>query len=311
MSAVKIAFGCRVLTPLFLGGADGTERDAIPELRAPSLKGAMRFWWRAVQAEENRERLKKTEAGIFGGTGKGEGKSTFGIRMSCTGSLRFGRYKLLPHHSGDGNCFCAAANGGRCRKGMTRIAISPGQEFSVEFFCIRSHLAFTPEQLKALFIVTSVLGGLGKRSRRGFGSFAVNVINGLKLDREVNLEYVHELLELLAPGKYHLAHNSVALNSACGGKYPFIKEIAIGRRYGSAEELLKAIGNASHNHDKDCLGFVGTGMLKGHRLASPVYVSVISGDAGFRPVITTLNIESDITLRGDMKVQQDFKVAIL
>lgn len=309
MPAVKIAFECRLLTPLFLGGADGTERDAVPELRAPSLKGAMRFWWRAAQAEEDGKRLKKTEAGIFGGTGKGEGKSTFGIRMNCIGPLRLKKYQLLPHHSGDGNCFCVAANDGRCRKGMKRTAISPGQEFSVEFTSIRPHLAL--EQLKALFILTSILGGLGKRSRRGFGSFAVNAIDGLKLNREVNLEYVFELLEFLAPGKYRLGQNTIVLNSACRGKYPFIKEIAIGRRYGSAEELLKAIGSASHDYDEDCLGFVGAGEIKGHRLASPVCVSVICGDAGFRPVITTLHTESDIILRGDMKVQQDFKVAIL
>lgn len=72
MPVEKITFGCHVLTPMFLAGADGTERDAVPELRAPSLKGAMRFWWRAVQAEEDRERLKKTEAGIFSGTGKAQ-----------------------------------------------------------------------------------------------------------------------------------------------------------------------------------------------------------------------------------------------
>jgi len=28
---------------MFLAGADGV----TPELRAPSIKGAMRFWWRA------------------------------------------------------------------------------------------------------------------------------------------------------------------------------------------------------------------------------------------------------------------------
>jgi len=308
----KITFGCRVLTPLFLAGADGTERYAVPEFRAPSLKGAMRFWWRAVQAEEDRDRLKNTEAGIFGGAGKGEGKSTFGIGMSYTGPLHSKKYQLLPHHSGDENCFCVANRGEQCKKGMiTRTAIFPGQEFSVEFSYNRPHQLFPPERLRALFKLTSILGGLGKRSRRGFGSFAINAIDGLKPEREVSLEYIHELLELLAPGKYHMGQNCIVLNGACGGHYPFIREIAIGRQYGSADELLKAIGMASHDHDVDCLGFVGTGDLKGRRLASPVYVSVISGGGGFRPVITTLNTESNITLRGDMAVQQAFKVAIL
>lgn len=311
MPVEKITFGCRVLTPLFLAGADGTERNAVPEFRAPSLKGAMRFWWRAVQAEEDTDGLKKTEAGIFGGTGKGEGKSIFGIRMSGVKSLLTGSHRLLPHHSGDVNCFCVANHGEQCKKGMKRTAILPGQEFSVEFFYGRPHQVFTPERLKAVFILTSILGGLGKRSRRGFGSFEINAVDGIKPDREVNLEYIYELLELLAPGKNHMGQNSVVLNGACRGQYPFIREIAIGRQYGSAEELLKTIGKASHDHDKDCLGFVGTGKLKGRRLASPVYVSVISGGGGYRPVITTLNTASEINLRGNIAVQQTFKVAIL
>ncbi|WP_201721812.1 type III-B CRISPR module RAMP protein Cmr1 [Desulfotomaculum copahuensis] len=48
MPVGRITFECRVLTPMFIAGADGL----TPEFRAPSLKGAMRFWWRAVQAED-------------------------------------------------------------------------------------------------------------------------------------------------------------------------------------------------------------------------------------------------------------------
>ncbi|WP_345894648.1 type III-B CRISPR module RAMP protein Cmr1 [Phaeodactylibacter xiamenensis] len=40
----SITFHCKVITPMFLAGADGQ----TPELRAPSIKGAMRFWWRAL-----------------------------------------------------------------------------------------------------------------------------------------------------------------------------------------------------------------------------------------------------------------------
>ncbi|MCL6635962.1 MAG: hypothetical protein K6T29_09405 [Peptococcaceae bacterium] len=266
---------------------------------------------RAVQAEEELERLKKTEAGIFGGAGKEEGKSIFRIRITGAGSLRTVNYQLLPHHSGDGNCFCSASHGGRCEKGMSRVAISPGREFSVEFFYGRPHPVFTPERLKALFTLTSVLGGLGKRSRRGFGSFEIGGIDGLGSGREISLKYIGELLDVLAPGKYRVTKNSILLNGACEGQYPFIREIAIGRQYGSAEALLKKIGRASHDHDKDYLGFVGKGQHKGRRLASPVYVSVISCGGWFRSVITTLNTASERPLRGDIAVQQAFKVAIL
>ncbi|SFR15872.1 type III-B CRISPR module RAMP protein Cmr1 [Desulfoscipio geothermicus] len=307
MTIKKLTFRCRVLTPIFLAGADGAKGDAVPELRAPSLKGAMRFWWRAVQAESDLARLKKTEAGIFGGVGEEEGKSIFRIRMSGRALLQTANYQLLPHHSGGGDCFCAAKQGGRCKKGMKRSAISPGQEFFVKFFYDRPLVAFPPERLRALFTLTSILGGLGKRSRRGFGSFEISGVDDRGVGRETSLEYIMELLNILAPGKYRIDNNSIVLNDAFNGQYPFIREIAIGRQCGSAKELLKTIGRASHNHDEDYLGFAGP---KG-RLASPVYVTVISGRGRFRPVITTLNTASERPLCGNIAVQQAFKVAVL
>ena len=39
-----ITFNCRFITPAFLGGANP---KGTPELRPPTIKGALRFWWRA------------------------------------------------------------------------------------------------------------------------------------------------------------------------------------------------------------------------------------------------------------------------
>jgi CRISPR-associated protein Cmr1 len=67
-----ITFTCEVLTPLFLNGADGR----TPELRAPSIKGALRFWWRALHGHLPLKAhsglttdLKSLETQIFGGSG--------------------------------------------------------------------------------------------------------------------------------------------------------------------------------------------------------------------------------------------------
>ncbi len=49
---------------MFLAGADGT----TPELRAPSIKGALRFWWRAMNGHLSLEELRKQESDLFGNT---------------------------------------------------------------------------------------------------------------------------------------------------------------------------------------------------------------------------------------------------
>jgi len=47
---------------MFLAGADGK----TPELRAPSIKGAVRFWWRAMNGCLSIKDLKEKESEIFG-----------------------------------------------------------------------------------------------------------------------------------------------------------------------------------------------------------------------------------------------------
>jgi len=77
----NVVFECETITPLFMYGADGT----TPELRPASIKGLMRFWWRAVNGDLSLKELKKQEDEIFGSTEK---KSSFSIKMK--------RYQGIP-----------------------------------------------------------------------------------------------------------------------------------------------------------------------------------------------------------------------
>jgi len=58
----QLEHNCEVVTPLFLGGAN----SKVAELRAPPIKAAMRFWWRALYEGENVGQMAKREAEIFG-----------------------------------------------------------------------------------------------------------------------------------------------------------------------------------------------------------------------------------------------------
>jgi CRISPR-associated protein Cmr1 len=71
MKTKKVIFHFETVTPMFLGGAN----SKIPELRPPSIKGMLRFWWRAMNAhlveKKNNKwdysKLKAFETAIFGG----------------------------------------------------------------------------------------------------------------------------------------------------------------------------------------------------------------------------------------------------
>jgi len=71
-----IIFECKTITPMFMYGADG---KTTPELRPASIKGVMRFWWRAICGNSNIQELKDIESKFFGSTKR---RSKVNIRIS-------------------------------------------------------------------------------------------------------------------------------------------------------------------------------------------------------------------------------------
>lgn len=301
-------YDCEVITPMFLHGVDGK----TPELRAPSIKGAMRFWWRAVQAEEDINVLRVKEAQVFGDSGN-EGKSKFSIVVSeGIKSSSCKEFKLLPHHTGDENCpyleNCGDGRTGRlvCTKGQPKQAFID-HKFKIKLMYNKSLNNEYVEYINNLLKLTARLGGLGKRSRRGFGSFTI-------LDQESkncndDLRDLLKLLNRVSNSKYFLDGNSIKLHKDCRVNYPFIQEIEIGKAYDKYEKLLRVIGESSHKESRG----VSLGYAKGiNRLASPIYVSVIKSQDKYRPIITTLKVALSKDIREvDIRQQKSFKEAIL
>lgn len=62
--AESIEAELEVVTPLFLGGADQSEA----EIRGASIRGAMRFWFRALAAQTDPASLRDLESDVFGDT---------------------------------------------------------------------------------------------------------------------------------------------------------------------------------------------------------------------------------------------------
>src|SRR3989338_2067412 len=85
----KISFDIETVTPMFLAGADGK----TAELRPASLKGLLRYWWRALQAESDLSRLRDNESGIFGSVDRG-GSFSIQIKHEPFKSTR----NKLPNH---------------------------------------------------------------------------------------------------------------------------------------------------------------------------------------------------------------------
>lgn len=282
---VNLDYQCRTVSPFFLYGAVPTSSyGVVPsslELRPPSFKGMLRFWWRAAQAAEDISALRKIEGEIFGGAGKGEGRSRISLRID-SGPVRSEMRALLPHH--DVPSYQGTRN--------PKLRAVVDHFFQVIFSYRSLPSGFSADQLQALFELSSLLGGLGKRSRRGFGSFQVlscnghvSELQGLK-DRDSLQKAILSRLNLLSGNKFETDDQVIRLREKCSGNYPYINEIRIGQRTEDLAALLRTIGRSSHTHNGNDTGMGG----EEGRLASPEYVSVVQGGDYVWPVITSLHL---------------------
>ncbi|NOX36043.1 MAG: type III-B CRISPR module RAMP protein Cmr1 [Calditrichaeota bacterium] len=204
----KITFECETITPMFLAGADGR----TPELRAPSIKGALRFWWRAMNGHLPLEELRKKEASIFGGVGDKEGKSeisiivsskedrnSFGsnLRSDLRLNWRFAGGKLQGPHAGIGYLLYSTILSNRERPYFKPPQNSrPGFQFILQFCALEKK--FLIQTISAFWVLT-FLGGLGTRSRRGGGNFIIkNVNDGNHLISELGIDFIPDQMDASA-----------------------------------------------------------------------------------------------------------------
>jgi CRISPR-associated protein Cmr1 len=162
-------YECEVVTPLFLGGADPEKA----ELRAPPIKAAMRFWWRALYEGNDVKQMADDEAAVFGSTEK---KAVLSVSMDIS-EIKPESRNLPP--------------------GKKIMVTSKGKTFPISIVEYLAYGLFDPKQKKYLRqyfdsskkfkIVMSFpktaerdvvkamnaminFGGFGARSRNGFGS---------------------------------------------------------------------------------------------------------------------------------------------
>ena len=165
-------------SPAFLAGADPSDSTTCT-LRPSTLKGMLRWWWRKLyigNSEKTKELAKKlglseksvlqaVERVVWGGIKNNEiYRSPIQINIknitlaqkpfiSLKKYTTFGMFKM-----GD--------------KGIDRKVVAAGTSWQVSFKC--PNAIIKQELEKALFLLSSY-GGIGAKSRKGFGSVSFNI----------------------------------------------------------------------------------------------------------------------------------------
>jgi CRISPR-associated protein Cmr1 len=130
----------------------------------------MRFWWRAVQAEQHIERLRDRENAIFGSSSEKIGASRFSLRISKPDKNPISEFRNPGRDDPIGYMFYSAF----IQRERKRPFFPEGTRFTITLSSRNEDVLRTAAASLWLLLC---LGGLGMRTRRGAGN-----VRALKVD---------------------------------------------------------------------------------------------------------------------------------
>ncbi len=195
-----------IVTPMFLGGAN----HEATRIRESSIKGALAFWWRALNyarfvkeatgANETAKQnaalmaMQKEEQKLFGGP---DGQGAFLLKVVQPENIKIIAKSTVLKESDNGNAqtvgvgarylgygvinaFYTKAKKDKAKKEageLERSCIKAGQSFTVQIMYRDTQDNLIKESLIPALKLFGLLGGLGSRVRRGWGSVALKSIH--------------------------------------------------------------------------------------------------------------------------------------
>lgn len=162
-----LAVRLRTVTPILGGGYRAGELDDVDIIRVPTVRGHLRFWWRALVAGRfaSSRALYDAECRLWGGAGGGAEKapalrSSVDVRVEVTSAGSTDGSDIAPNTVGGYALFPARSEQLRRRLGVafTLTIAAPSAEIATVRDAVKCWILF---------------GGYGGRTRRGLGSLTV------------------------------------------------------------------------------------------------------------------------------------------
>ncbi len=196
----------RIVTPMFIGDAQQKATGISPA----SVKGALRFWWRALNwgrvasachsETEALKQLHEEEAVLFGSSAyDSENKQREIEHKPLIGASRFTLKLDTSEVSSTAKADWpkSGSDSGYLGWGLfktdnisAREYLSEGKYFSIALYANKDALIFNQtKQLKDALLAWGLFGGLGSRSRRAFGSVAIEKIDTQSYNCKTVAEY--------------------------------------------------------------------------------------------------------------------------
>lgn len=207
----------RLITPLFGGGAITKKADEVKIIRETEIRGQLRFWWRAIRGGQfsSIEEMKQFEDSIFGNTEK---ESSVKISVSnITEESREIAYWVEERTDFYGNTKPDAKSLSKVPsyasfplqpdKNQRKIIGWKSEEFvfGVTFqmklevpkvIKIENEEKNIEIEIEAMLWAWETFGGVGARTRRGFGAIELVGITGNKKNKPLDSKEDEEILRI-------------------------------------------------------------------------------------------------------------------
>lgn len=204
---VALSAKVRVITPVLGGGVAPFEPDEVDVVRVPSIRGSLRWWWRALQPALSIDALRLAERRVWGGVGDtpdtcAASRVRVAVRVLQRGTVQpagshkqrqGGGLRALPDWSAGasyGYALFPLQRTGDERRAWTSHADMPtrSQRSALEFeLVVRCEDLAEDERdlVRRTVAAWLTLGGYGARSRRGFGAMAATGVDAAAVLRDL------------------------------------------------------------------------------------------------------------------------------
>ncbi len=203
----RLALRLSLVTPVLGGAPVPRTIDEVDIVRVPSIRGQLRFWWRALHAQEfaTPRELFEAESALFGrAADEGGGRSAVELRVLIEQrGARDDSDVLLGKTPGDYALFPARSEQkGKPDEKPPAPRRKPGTRFTLELRAPAEQLDRLREVVRAWIL----FGGYGSRTRRGLGSLGVLDDREAWLPKEATWKALTDLFgrDVFAPAEARL-----------------------------------------------------------------------------------------------------------
>ncbi len=281
-------FKLRLISPAFIAGTDKN----MPEMRAASIRGQLRYWLRAMigASTSSLADVWQKESKVFGSTSNG---SAVSVRVYRDSPEKYGSYAMLPHRAND-------------NQRSYQKALNPGQLYDLEL--VTPPGMKLPDDVLNALKLWSLLGGIGRRSRRMFGAVQITANEGWyspPQDSEALVTLIRDCLKQVASAPpSHIVPDFPTLNLA--HSWVIVGRIAYDDYEAAVKELFTNILRRSPHLERE----KAFGGIRPRR-SSPLIAQIrrIQTDEGnlYYPILTALRSKPDDTHSGmNWKHLQEF-----